>query len=163
MNITPEDLERMKSAKSIRRVWVDSRVIRSIGHFALPGDRLLVLEIEQRGREYRTILQYFGAPQSVAKGLADAPSKAAYYFTKIDGIYPCQKVMSENSIFSSPEWRKGEKLPPGVKLCSNQSLTTLWGWGPDSNMNSGEYEWHLGERAGGDLQEDLEEDWCAAT
>ena len=152
--ISPEHLEMLKSAKQIRRVWVDSRVIRSVGHFSLPGGILTVLEIEQRGKDYRTILQYFGAPQSLAQHLAEADSKAAVFFTKIEGFFPCQKVTADNSIFASPEWRRGEKLPPGVKLKTNQSLAVLWGWGPDSSPGSGESEWHFGSREEADSYED---------
>lgn len=121
----------LASAKSVKRVWVDSRVIRSVGHFALPNGMLSVLEIEQRGREYRTILQFYGAPQELAQELAEATSKASVFYRKVEGVYPCKKVDWDGAIFSSPEWRKFERLPPGVKLKQRRYDSELWGWAPD--------------------------------
>lgn len=109
-------------------IWVDSRVIRSVGHFALPGNILTVLEIEQRGKGYRDILQFYGAPQELAQELTEAPSKAKVFYTKIMDCYPCQKATWNNAIFTAPEFRKGERLPAAQMLMLPKSNTTVWGW-----------------------------------
>lgn len=112
--MTTEELEQyMKIANQTVRVWLPSRVIRSVGYFP----PLQMLEIEQRGRDYRKILQFFGVPGSALEELVGATSAAAYFYQKLDGCFPIQVVERDRATFKEPPWRQGERTE-----------AQTWGW-----------------------------------
>lgn len=47
-----------------------------------------MLEVEQRGRDYRKILQFFGVPSEMLFQLVQAHSKAAFFYQFLDGRFP---------------------------------------------------------------------------
>lgn len=113
-NVTQDELAQyLEIARSTTRVWLPSRVIRSVGYF--PPTQML--EVEQRGRDYRKILQFFGVPPNVLEDLVQAPSAAAYFYQKLHGVYPTQTVERAHSAFREPPWRQGER-----------SEAQAWGW-----------------------------------
>lgn len=103
----------MQQAASTTRVWLPSRVIRSVGYFP----PLQMLEVEQRGRDYRKILQFFGVPNTALEELVGATSTAAYFYQKLDGMYPVQVVERDRATFKEPPWRQGERTE-----------AQMWGW-----------------------------------
>lgn len=82
----------------LERIWVDSRVIRSIGY----DPTTQVLEVETRGRTYLALEQYTGPAPEMAMAFVSAPSKAAFYYIHVFGKFPMMPVHRDNGIFGAP-------------------------------------------------------------
>lgn len=104
--------------KKLVRIWCDSRVVRSIGYD--PVNQLL--EVELRGRDYRTLEQYSGPDPATAMAFVAAPSKAAFYYIQLHGRFPVRKVPRDSGVFEAPPWRAKERDD------RQQQQAQLWGY-----------------------------------
>lgn len=114
LELPADELERhLRVARQIQRIWLPSRVLRSAGYFP----PLQMLEVEQRGRDYRKILQFFGVPAEMLFQLVEARSKAAFFYQSLEGRFPTQTVDRSQAAFQEPPWKEGER-----------SQSQAWGW-----------------------------------